>query len=84
MSDDPRYAGIDGDGSKSLTRESVLGNLGNGALVALALYVANWLGELDMTPLPDWLEPLAVAGAGIAVGMLVSWVARNRKTGRAV
>lgn len=71
-------AGPNGDGSKSLARESKLGNLANGLAVAGASYLAVWLGDLDFTPLPDAVEPILVAGVGVAVGLLTSWVAKNR------
>lgn len=78
-STDPRYAGPHGDGSQSLARESKLGNLVNGALVAVALYLADAIGQFDFTPLPDALEPIVVAGAGVAIGLLTSWATKNRK-----
>ena len=72
--------GPNGDGSKHLARESKFGNLLNGATVALAGYLAVWVGDLDFTPLPDQVEPILVAAAGVAVGLLTSYVTRNRKT----
>lgn len=66
------------DGSRRLFRDSKLGNLANGAAVAAALYLADALGNLDVTPLPDLLEPLALGAIGTAVGLLVSWVAKRR------
>lgn len=75
----PETAGPRHDGSRSLARESKLGNLAQGALVALALYGADALGALDVTPLPDAVEPLALAAVGVAAGLLTSWAARNRK-----
>jgi hypothetical protein len=76
---DPRYAGPNGDGSQSLSRESKIGNLVNGLLVAGALYLADWLGDLDFTPLPDQLEPIIIAAAGVGIGLLTSWATQNRK-----
>lgn len=66
------------NGKGILFRDSKLGNLANGAVTALALYLADWLGELDVTPLPDALEPLALAGIATAVGFLVSKVSKRR------
>lgn len=76
---DPRYAGPNGDGSQSLARESKIGNFVNGLLVAAALYVADWLGEVDFTPLPDQVEPILIAAAGVGIGLLTSWATKNRK-----
>ena len=76
---DPRYAGPNGDGSQSLARESKLGNLVNGVAVTVALYVAQWLGDFDFTALPDPVEPIVIAAAGVAIGLLTSWATKNRK-----
>ena len=72
-------AGPNNDGSKSLARESKLGNLANGAAAAVLLYVADWLTGLDITPLPDVLEPAAVGLVAAAVGLITSYLAKNRK-----
>lgn len=66
------------DGSKHLFRDSKIGNIANGAVVALALYLADALGHIDLTPLPDAIEPLAFAAVGTAVGLLVSWASKRR------
>lgn len=66
------------DGKGVLFRDSKLGNLANGAVVVVALYLADWLGNLDVTPLPDALEPLALAGIATAVGLITSKVAKRR------
>lgn len=75
-------AGPNADGSKSLARESKLGNLANGAVAVLLLYVADWLTGLDITPLPDVLEPIAVGGVATLVGLITSYLAKNRKGAR--
>lgn len=66
------------DGAGTLFRDSKLGNLANGGVTVVALYLAEWLGELDVTPLPDVLEPLALGAIATAVGFLVSKVAKRR------
>jgi len=76
----PETAGPNRDGSKSLAPESKVGNLVNGAVTAVALYLGDWLAELDVTPLPDALEPLAIGGVATLVGLLASWLKKNRKT----
>lgn len=75
----PATAGPNLDGSKSLARESKLGNLANGAVAAVLLYAADWLTDLDITPLPDALEPVAVGAIATAVGLITSYLAKNRK-----
>jgi hypothetical protein len=76
---DPRTAGPNGDGSQSLARESKFGQFANGAVVVLVTYAALALGEVDFTPLPDYLEPIVVATAGTVAGLLTAWATRNRK-----
>lgn len=76
----PELAGPNRDGSKSLARESKLGNLANGAVAAVLLYVADWATGLDITPLPDVLEPVAVGAIATVVGFITSYLAKNRKS----
>jgi len=61
------------DGSKKLFRDSKIGNILNGAAVAAALYIADAAAGLDISPLPDILEPVAFGAIGTFVGLLVSW-----------
>lgn len=75
----PETAGPNRDGSKSLARESKFGNLVNGATAAVLLYVADWLAEVDLTPLPDAIEPLGVAALATLAGLAVSYATKNRK-----
>lgn len=67
------------DGSKRLFRDSKFGNIVNGAVVALALYLADAVRGVDITPLPDAIEPLALAAVGTAVGLLTSWATARRR-----
>lgn len=67
------------DGSKRLFRDSKFGNILNGAAVAAALYIADAASGLDVTPLPDILEPVAIGAIGTVVGLLVSWATARRK-----
>lgn len=76
----PETAGPNGDGSKSLARESKVGQFVNGALVVLAGYGALALGDIDFTPLPDIVEPVILAAVGTVAGLLSAWATRNRKT----
>jgi hypothetical protein len=66
------------DGRKVLFRDSKFGNILNGAAVAAALYIASAVNGLDVTPLPDLLEPAAVGAIGTFVGLLVSWATSRR------
>jgi hypothetical protein len=76
----PSTAGPNGDGSKSLARESKFGQFANGVIVVAAGYAALALGDIDFTPLPDYLEPILVAGVGTLAGLLTAWATKNRRT----
>jgi hypothetical protein len=78
-SGNPATAGPNNDGSQSLARESKIGQVINGLVVTVALYGADAIGDFDFTPLPDALEPIAVAAAGVAIGLLSAWATKNRK-----
>jgi len=67
------------DGRKQLFRDSKFGNILNGAAVAAALYIADAVSGLDVTALPDVLEPVAFGVVGTVVGLLVSWATSRRK-----
>lgn len=66
------YHSGESSGKGKLFRDSALGNVVNGAVAAAVLYVADWAGNLDLSPLPDAIEPLAVAAVATGVGLLVS------------
>ncbi len=68
-----------GTGSGKLFRDSKFGNVANGLVTAAALYIADAMTGLDVTPLPDALEPLALAALATAVGLLTSWATARRK-----
>jgi hypothetical protein len=67
------------DGRKRLFRDSKFGNILNGAAVAAALYIADAVSGLDVTALPDVLEPVAFGVVGTVVGLLVSWATSRRE-----
>jgi hypothetical protein len=68
----------EGTGKGKLFRDSKFGNVVNGAVAAAVLYVADAAGNLNLSPLPDAIEPLAVAALATAVGLLVSWATARR------
>lgn len=68
-----------GTGSGKLFRDSKFGNLANGLATAAALYLADAVSGFNVTPLPDALEPLALAAVATAVGLLTSWATARRK-----
>lgn len=66
-------------GKGKLFRDSKFGNLANGAAVVVVLYLADAITTVDVTPLPDAVEPLALAAISTAVGLLTSWATARRK-----
>lgn len=73
-----QYEASETTGKKKLFFDSKIGNIVNGALAAAALYVADAAKGFDVTPLPDAIEPLALAAIGVVGGLLVSWAAPRR------
>lgn len=72
-------AGPVGDGSQSLARESRFGQLTTVLASVAALALGDWLGSVDVTPLPDWMEQSAVVALASLAGLLVAWGTANRK-----
>jgi len=74
----PVTAGPNGDGSKSLAKESKAG-VAVAALVTFVLQaVAQGLGELDTSDWQGWWVPLATAVIGIAAGLVTAYLKKNR------
>jgi hypothetical protein len=73
-----QYETSETTGKGKLFFDSKIGNVVNGAVAAALLYVADAIGSFDFTPLPDVLEPLAVAGAAVVVGLITSKFAPRR------
>jgi pheromone shutdown protein TraB len=67
-----------GDGSRSLTRESKLGHLVQLILSAAALAAAGWLTDVDLSTLPGWLIATATVAATTLAGVLTSWATKNK------
>ncbi len=66
-------------GKNRLFRDSKFGNILNGAAVAAALYSADAVSGLDVAPLPDIIEPVAIGAIGTVVGLLVSFATSRRR-----
>lgn len=75
---DPLNSGPNGDGSQSLTRESKLGHLVQLIVSAVALAVAGWLTDVDLSTLPGWAVATATVAAATVAGVLTSWATKNR------
>lgn len=57
------------DGSGSILKDGKIGSVVTALFVIVALYAADALGQVDVSPLPDFLEPLA----GGLLTLAVSW-----------
>lgn len=71
-------AGGKANGSGSILKDSKIGAAVGGLFVVVLLYVADALGQVDVTPLPDFLEPLAAGGLTTAVTWLTAKAAPRR------
>lgn len=79
MSSNPINAGPNGDGSKSLAKESKVGQVVNFAVTAVAGAALLWLNGLNADSVSSfWWGPITIAGAGTAAGFLSAWLKKNR------
>lgn len=84
MSTNPaETAGPNGDGSKSLARESKVGGLVFLVAGTVMTWIAQSVGEVDWTPLPDWLEAIVVPAVTTAIALGVAYFTPNRAARRA-
>ena len=74
----PRTAGPNGDGSKSLAPESKAG-VTVGAIFFFALQtIAQGLSGVDTSDWSGWWVPLVTAGISTVVGLITAYLKRNR------
>jgi len=71
-------AGPNRDGSKSLAKESKAGLAVTLVLTSLAQGAIGYLTELDLSTLPGWAVATATAAGATVVGLLTSYVKKNR------
>ena len=74
----PKYAGPNSDGSKSLAKESKAGIAVQFLLTIGATGVLSWLANLDTSHWAGWWAATAVAAVGAATGLLTAYLKRNR------
>jgi hypothetical protein len=74
----PRTAGPQGDGSKSLAPESKVGNIVQWVITAGATGLLAGLGNLDTSHWSGYLGMVGVSVVGLGIGLLSSWLKRNR------
>lgn len=78
MTNLPRNAGPNGDGSKSLAPESKIGNAVQFLVTAGATGLLAALVNLDTSHWTGYLGMVGVAAVGLGTGLLSSWLKRNR------
>lgn len=71
-------AGPNGDGSKSLAKESKFGAVVQFLITTLGLGVLGWLTNLDTSHWTGWWSAVAVAGVATVTGLLTSYLKKNR------
>lgn len=75
----PEQAGPNHDGSKSLAKESKVGQVVNFGVAAVAGAALLWLKDFNPESVSAfWWGPIAIAGAGTAAGFLSAWLKKNR------
>jgi hypothetical protein len=74
----PRNAGSNHDGSHSLASESKVGNIVQWVITAGATGLLAGLGNLDTSHWSGYLGMVGVSVVGLGIGLLSSWLKRNR------
>jgi fatty acid desaturase len=71
-------AGQNGDGSKSLAKESKAGLAVAFVVTTILQALAQGLGSLDTTSWSGWWVPLATTGIGVVSGLITAYLKKNR------
>ena len=74
----PRTAGPNTDGSKSLAKESKAGIAVTFLLTVGATGLLGWLTNLDTSHWTGWWAATAVAGVSAGIGLLTAYLKKNR------
>jgi len=80
VTDPAKTNGPEGDGSGVINRESKFGQATTVAVTGILFAIADALGSIDVSPLPDWLEATATTALAAVAGLLVARATKNRKT----
>jgi hypothetical protein len=72
-------AGPNGDGSKSLAKESKVGVLVSFVTTAAVTGAIGYLGNLDLSTLPGWLTATATAAVAALIGLGSAYVKKNAR-----
>lgn len=74
----PKIAGPNSDGSKSLAKESKAGIAVTFLLTVGATGLLGWLTNLDTSHWQGWWAATAVAGVSAVIGLLTAYLKKNR------
>lgn len=67
------------DGSGSLAKESKWG-IGLTVVLSAAVFaLADYVGALDVSPLPDWVENTVAVALAAGAGLAKAWATKNKK-----
>ncbi len=76
--DDRVHVSSTANGKGSILKDSKIGAVVGGLVTAICLYLADAVGQFDVTPLPDFLEP-AATGVIATVAMWFTTKAAPRR-----
>lgn len=74
----PNVNGPNGDGSRSLAKESRAGLAVTFVLFAVGQGLVDALTKVDLNGQTGWWVSLANAGIATAVGLITAWLKKNR------
>ncbi|HET9232923.1 MAG TPA: hypothetical protein VFP10_02140 [Candidatus Eisenbacteria bacterium] len=80
MTDPAKTNGPNGDGSGVINRESKFGQATTVLVSGVLFAVADALGSIDVSALPDWIESTVATAIAAVVGLLVAKATKNRRT----
>ncbi len=69
---------MENDGSKTLDRDAVIGQVTAFLLTVGATAGLGALGQLDLTNVPGWLQGAAVLAVTTVTGLLTTYLAKKR------
>ena len=78
MSNPANTAGSQGDGAKSLAKESKAGALVQLVVTIIGTGLLGWLANLDTSNWSGWWSAAAVAAVGAVTGLVTSYLKKNR------
>ena len=77
MAGNPKYAGANGDGSKSLAKESKVGLAVQWVAGVLAVGALDWLTHLDTSTWTGYAGQAGVLAVAWAIAAITAWRKKN-------